>query len=138
MLAMLDLHPRPADPEDRPALARVVDGGDRLGDDARVAECVSADEEPQSRALGLPGPRAEQRVALEEVLVGIAEDGVEVIPRPEVGVAQAIDALGGVEHLVPGRGLAPEQDPELDVGHWGPPGMRAGSVKSTDLSVPSP
>ena len=73
---------------------------------------------------------AQQRVALEEVLVGIAEDRVQVVPRPEVGVAEAVDPLRGVEHLGPGRGLAPEQDFELDIGHVGQ-GLRAVGRRSS-------
>ena len=88
---------------------------------------------PEPGLLGLAGPGVEQRPALEDRLVRVAEDRVEVVPRPEVGVAEAVDPLGGVEHLGPGRRLAPEQDPELDVGHG--VGLRAGRVEAPSVGV---
>ena len=88
-----------------------------LGDEARVPERVGTDEEPQSRLLRLAGPRVEQRPALEDRLVRVAEDRVNVIPRPQVRIPEPIDPPGRVEHLIPGPGLAPEQDPELHIGH---------------------
>ena len=102
-------------PEDRPAVADVVERGGGLGDEPRIAERVGADEQAEPGPLGLARPGVEQRPALEDRLVRVAEDRVQVVPRPEVGVAETIDPFGGIEHLRPGRGLAPEQDPELEV-----------------------
>ena len=114
---VLGLHPRAADAEDRPAVADVIERRGGLGDEPGVAERVGADQQAEPGLLGLARPGVEQRPALEDRLVRVAEDRVEVVPRPEVGVAEPVDPLGGLEHLGPGRGLAPEQDPELDIGH---------------------
>ena len=116
---VLELHPRAADAEDRPAAADVVERRGGLGHDARVAERVGADEQAEPRALGGHRPRRERRPALEDRLVRVAEDRVQVVPGPEVVVAESIDALRRLELLGPGRALAPEQDPGLEVGHGG-------------------
>ena len=100
----------------RPSLmwSRVASG---LGDEARVAERVGADEQAEPRPLGGRAQAASSRPALEDRLVRVAEDRVEVVPRPEVVVAEAVDPPGPPRASRPGRALAPEQDPELDVGH---------------------
>ena len=70
-----------------------------FADEARVAERVGPDEQPEPRPLGRHAAAARARPALEDRLVRVAEDRVEVVPRPEVVVAEPVDALGGVEHL---------------------------------------
>src|SRR4029078_3520373 len=96
---VLQLHPCPTDAEDRPPTARVIDRRDRLRDDARVAERVRADQQAEPRPLRLAGTGAEQRVALKEALIRVAEDRVEVIPGPEMLVAEPVDLPGRREHL---------------------------------------
>ena len=119
----LGLHPCPADTEDRPAVADVVERRGGLRDEPRVPERVGADEQAEAGLLGLAGIGVEQRPTLEDRLVRVAEDRIQVIPGPQVRVAQAIDPLRGIEELGPGRRLLPEQDPELHIGHGhGPPG----------------
>ena len=131
---VLQVHPRAADAQDRPALADVVERGGRLRGQAGVAEGVGADEQAQAGLLGRHRPGGEARPAFDDGLIWVAEDGVEVVPRPEMVVAKAINALGGIEHLGPGGGLAPQQDAGLEVGHGdGTPG---GEGKSLILRVP--
>ena len=79
---VLELHPGAADAQDRPAVADVVERRGGLGDETRVAERVGTDEQPEPRLLGLACPGVEQRPALEDRLVRVAEDRVEVVPGP--------------------------------------------------------
>ena len=66
---------------------------------------------------------ASERPALEDGLVRVAEDRVEVVPCPEVVVAEPVDEAGCLEQVGPGGGLVPEQDAGLEVGHGrAPPG----------------
>src|SRR5439155_105425 len=53
---VLGLHPGAADAQDRPAVARVVEGRGDLGDEARIAERGRPDEQPESRLLRLARP----------------------------------------------------------------------------------
>ena len=140
MGGVLQLHPGAAEAGDRAAVADVVDRRDRLGDDPRVAERVRADEQSEADPLGLARPRGQQRVALEEVLVGIAEDRVQVVPRPEMVVPELVDPLRHVEQLGPRGGLAERQDSVARVGHrGGPPGWAwAGHPESTGATVQAP
>ena len=72
-----------ADAEDRPAAADVVEGRRHLGHEGRVAERVGPDHEPDPDALGRLGPGRQGQPALEDRPVRVADDRVEVIPRPE-------------------------------------------------------
>ena len=129
---VLGLHPRAADAQDRPAAADVVEGRRGLGHDPWVAERVGADEQPEAGPLGLRRPRGERRPALEDRLVGVAEDRVEVVPRPEVVVAEAIDQLW------PHPGIQARRSPGSRAGcrasgrSWdrGPPGLPLGRPRS--------
>ena len=114
---VLELHPGAADPQDGPAAADVVEGRGRLRDDTGIPERVGAHEKPEPSLLGRHRPGRQHRPALEDRLVRVTEDGVEVVPRPEVGVSEPIDSLGRVELLLPGCGLAEQQDSELEIGH---------------------
>ena len=107
---VLQLVPRTTDPEDRSPVAGVIERCHGLRNEAGIPERVRADEEPEPDLLGLAGPSVEQRPALEDGLVRITEDRVQVVPGPQVGVAETIDSLRRIEHLGVGRGLAPEQD----------------------------
>ena len=101
---VLGLHPCPADTEDRPAVADVVERRGGLGDETWVPERVGADEQAEAGRLRLAGLGVEQRPALEDRLIWVAEDRIQVIPGPQVRIAQAIDPLRGIKELRPGRG----------------------------------
>ena len=87
---VLVAEPRPAHAHDRPAAADVVDGRHRLHRQPRVAERVGADEQAEPDPLGRLGGGGERRVALEDRLVGIAEDREQVVPGPQVVVAERL------------------------------------------------
>ena len=89
---VLVLEPRPADAHDRPAAADVVDRRHALDREPRVAERVRPDEQPEADPLGRLGDGGERRVALEDRLVGVAEDRLEVVPGPDVVVAETLGA----------------------------------------------
>src|SRR6185369_1157487 len=67
----------------------------------------------------------QRRVALEDRLIGIAEDRLYVIPGPDVVVAEPFRRLCCGEERRPVAGLAPERDPELEIGHLRPSGCCA-------------
>ena len=122
--------PGRAKPGDRPAVADVVECRHGLGDEPGIAERVRPDEEAEVDLLRCGGPRSEHRVALEDRLEPLADDGVKVIPGPEMVVAESVHSLRGVEHLRPGGGLTGEHGAEAEVGHRGgaPGGMWADPV----------
>ena len=107
---MLDLEPRAADAQDRPAAADVVDRRDGLGREPRIPEGVRPDEQPEADPLGGLGERRERGVALEDRLVRVAEDRVEVVPRPERVVAELVGPAAGRQERRPVARLAPEVD----------------------------
>ena len=109
----------PPMPRMAPTLADVVERRRRLRHETGIAERVRADEQTELRLRGLAGPRRQQRPAFEDGLVRVAEDRVEVVPCPEVRVAEAVHALRRIQHLGPAGALAPEQDAGLEVGHGG-------------------
>ncbi len=114
---VLELEPRAADAEDRPPAADVVDRDRRLHGQARVAERVRPDEQPEGDSLGGLGQRSESGVALVDRLVRVAEDRVDVVPGPQVVVAERLGAAAGLKERRPVAGLAPEVDPDLDLSH---------------------
>ena len=79
----------------------VVSAFDR---EARVAEGVRADEQAEPDPLGRLGDGGERRVALEDRLVGVAEDRLEVVPRPDVVVAEPLGRLAAARNA--GQSLA--------------------------------
>ena len=88
---VLVLEPRSTETEDRPAIADVIERRDQLGHLCRIAERIGADEQPELRPTGDLGPRAERQPALEDRLLRLAKDRVQMVPRPEMLVAQLID-----------------------------------------------
>ncbi len=120
-LTMLELEPRAADAEDRPPSRRVIESGHDLCHEGRVAERVRPDHEADLYPLGGHRPGRDRGPALEDGLVRVPEDRLDVIPRPEVLVAQTVDRLCRVEQLIPGGSLAPEVDADLEVVHGGLP-----------------
>ncbi len=94
---MLALEPGAPDSQDRPATADVVDGDDRLRDEAGVPEGVGADEQTQpdpGRRLRQGGHRG---VTLVDRLFAVAEDRQEMVPGPEVLVAELLGSAAGRE-----------------------------------------
>ena len=88
---MLELEPAGADAELRATTAHDVERGDDLREQRRVAVRVAGDERAEPHGARLARERAERRVALEHVGVGLAEhrqlvevvhqqDGVEAGP----------------------------------------------------------
>ena len=65
----------------------------QLGHQARVAECVGTDQQPQPDPGGAFAHAASD-IALEDRLLRLAEDRVQVVPRPQVLVAQLVDLFG--------------------------------------------
>ena len=79
---VLVVEPGGTETGDRAAVAGVVEGADRLRHETGVAECVGAHEQAQMDPLGGRRPRTEDGVALEDRLERVADDRVEVVPRP--------------------------------------------------------
>jgi hypothetical protein len=131
---MLWLEPGAAQAHHRPAPADVVDGRHRFHGEPGVAECVGPDEQSEADPLGRLGNGCQRRVALEDRLIGGAEDRQQVIPRPYMVVAESLGGLGGGEERWPVGGLAPQCDPELQVGHRSPQEMMKSYVCTRLLS----
>ena len=72
---------------------------------------------PRRDALGGHRPGGQQRPALEDGLHRVAEDGVEVVPGPDVVVAEPLDLARGGELFLHRRALRPGQDAQLEVRH---------------------
>jgi hypothetical protein len=114
---VLRLEPRAADAQDRAPIAHVVDRRERLHGDARVAEGVGADEQPEPDSRCRLRERGQRRVALEDRLVRVAEDRVHVVPGPQVVVSELLRALPGGEERRPVARLAPQVDAQSDLAH---------------------
>ena len=114
---VLTLVPAAAQPEDGAAAADVVDGGDGLGHDGRIAEGVGTDEEPESDMRRHRGPGGQARIALEDGPVRIAHGRDEVVPGPEMVVAELVDPPRSGQVRRPVRVLGPQLDPESDGRH---------------------
>ena len=89
---VLGLEPGAADPEDGAPARQVVEGRDLLDDQRRVPERVGADHQPEGRALRDPRPSCEQRRTPRASARRRPDDGVEVVPRPQLVVAEAVGA----------------------------------------------
>ena len=109
---VLALVPSPAEAQDRPAAADVVDGRDRLGDEARVPEGDGAHEQAEPDATGHRRPGSEARVPLEHGPVGVPDGGEQVVPGPQVVVAELVDPPGGRQVRGPVGVLGPQLDTE--------------------------
>ena len=106
---VLRLEPGPADAQDRPPVAQVVERGGQLGGETGIAEGVGADQQAKPHALGDLGPGGQAHPSLEDRLQRVAEDRVQVVPGPEMVVAELVDPARGVLVRRPVGGLVPEQ-----------------------------
>lgn len=122
---VLELEPGRTQAGDRAALADVVERRERLRDDERTAERDRPDEQPQPDALRDLRQRREGAVALPGRLLGLADDPVDVIPRPDMVVAELLRTDRPTLELGPRRLLVPQDDPEGD-GPLAHPGRVAG------------
>src|SRR5665811_1348304 len=61
------------------------------------------------------------RDSLEDGLIRVPEDRVQVVPRPEVVVAQGVHPSRGGLEVTPAGGLAPEKHAESRVHRRSPP-----------------
>ena len=116
---VLVVEPRAAEAEDRPAVADVVERRGHLGHEPGIAEGVGTDQQPQPDARCDLRPRGQRHPALEDRLLRLAEDRVQVVPRPEVVVAELVDALGGALERRPVGRHVPEQDAHRHAGFRG-------------------
>ena len=66
-----------------------------LADETRIPERVRPDEQPEPDALRRLGEGGKRRIALEDRLVRVAEDRVQVIPRPERVVPELLGPTAG-------------------------------------------
>ncbi len=114
---VLALEPRAAEAEDRAAARQVVERRRELGGQARVAERVRGDHQPEGGSLGDLRPAGERGPALEDRSLRRPDDRVQVVPGPEARGARPVGEGGGVAQLGPARGLRPEQEADLDRGH---------------------
>ncbi len=122
---VLRVEPGAADAQDRPPVAQVVQRGGQLGRQPRVAERVGADQQAKPHALGGLGPRGEAHPSLEDRLQWVAEDRVQVVPRPQVVVAELVHPSRGVLVRRPVGGLVPQQHAEPHIGHQSVPFIRS-------------
>ena len=83
----------------------------------RLAERVRADHQADPDVLGGLRPGRQRQPALEDRTLGGPDDRVEVVPRPERVVAEAVGALAGLEQARPVGVLVPAQRAKSDVGH---------------------
>ena len=110
---VLALEPGAADPEDRPAVADVIEGRRQLGGEARVPERVGPDHQAEPDPGRQRRPRGQGQPALEDGLAPRPLDRHQVIPRPERIPARRLGLQGGVAEAGPVGGLRPELGPEL-------------------------
>ena len=107
-------------PEDCPSAADVIEGGrSTCAMRPGLRNVFAPTSRPRRARVVTFAHAARVGVSLEDRLVRLAEDGVEVVPRPERLVPELVDASrGGLEGWPLGC-LAPEQDAEPGVGHRG-------------------
>jgi hypothetical protein len=132
---VLELEPRTPEAQDRPPATDVVNRRDRLGYESRVAERVGADEQSERDAFGRLRDGSECRVTLEDRLVGVAEDGEEVIPGPERVEPERLGALRGGQERGPVAGLAPQVGTQFDVRHSALPSIVRKRLYALDFFV---
>ena len=111
---VLRLHPGGTDAQHGPSAADVVDGGDHLGQQGRVAEGVGAHEVADGGALRLGGHRGHGRVGLDGRALPGAHDGVDVVPGEEGVEAQVLGSQHAVEEGRPVGVLVPEIGAQLE------------------------
>src|SRR5665647_313591 len=89
---MLLLEPGGAEAEDRPAAADLVERRGHLRHEGRVADRIRPDHEPNPDALGRSRPGRDRQPSLEDGTVRVADDRVEVVPRPQRRIPLTIGA----------------------------------------------
>ena len=90
---MLQVKPCSAQAENRPAPAEVIKGHRSFGHYPRVPERVRTNQETELDARRDFRPRRKGGPPFEDRLMWIAEDRVQVIPGPEVLVAELLHAF---------------------------------------------
>src|SRR5439155_4350267 len=110
---VLELEPRSAEAQDGAPIAHPVQVRGHLCHEARVAEGVRADHQSQTNLAGHHRPCREGGVPFPDRRVRVAEDGVQVIPGPEVLVAELVDSSRGGLERPPIGGLAPQEDAKV-------------------------
>ena len=87
------VEPGAANTKDGAAVRRVIQRADRLGHNPWIPEGVGANHQAELDLLGGGGPGAERHVRLKDVLLRVANNGVQVIPGPEVVGAELVCEL---------------------------------------------
>ena len=114
---MLTLEPGRTDPQDRPAIAQVVERRRKFGGHPGVAKRVRTDHEAKACVLRERGQGGQDGPALEHRLLPRTEDRVQMIPGPNRVPARSIGEDRRVSERWPVRGLGPELGAEADRGH---------------------
>jgi len=112
---VLGLEPGAADTQDRASCAHVVERSDHLHDQSGVAEGVGADHQAEGHLPGDSGPAGERHVALEDGSARVADDGIQVIPRPERVVPQVVHRLAEPLERGPVGVLGKAEHPNLEL-----------------------
>src|SRR5450759_2096162 len=114
---MLLLEPGGAKAEDRPAAADLVERRGHLRHEGRVADRIRPDHETDPDALGRGRPGGDRQPSLEDGAVRVADDRVEVVPRPQGVIAEPVRTFPGLEQRRPVRVLVPAEGSELHIVH---------------------
>jgi hypothetical protein len=99
--AVFELEPAGADAEVEAAAADVIEGARRLRGDRRMPVRVPEHEMSDAGALRRLCERGERRETFETRTLGVDEDRIEMIERPEGVVAPGVGFLPEVEDLSP-------------------------------------
>src|ERR1035437_5574220 len=118
-VAGLVLVPGSPDAEVGPAAADVVQGRRHLGHECGVPVRISPDHESDPDPLRRGRPGRDRQPTLIERPVRVADDGVEMVPRPEAVVSEPF----GPQTCIPQGGpigvLVPAQQPDFEFVHSG-------------------
>src|SRR5205085_8751940 len=119
VLVVVALEPPGADAEDEPASAQVVDRACHVGEELRVPVGVAGDEHAEARPARLAGHRGEQRPAFEVRPVRLAEQRVEVVPRPDRVDPELVRLPPGGTEFLDRAVLRAELDADAERAHAG-------------------
>ena len=116
---VLPLEPAGSETQRGPAARRVVQGRRHLHEQPRVPIPGARDEAAHPRPAGHAGPAEQDRPALEDRAVEVAQlpdprGGLreEVVVAPELVEAELVDVVADGHQLGPGHVLAPDLEPE--------------------------
>ena len=98
-------------------MADVVDGAGHVGEQVRVAIRVARDERAETRVARFGGEGREQRVGLEVLGVGIAVQGIEVVPDPDAVDSELVGGQPRGSQRVDRRGLRMQLDTDFETRH---------------------